>query len=81
MVFYGSDVVAYAEAVRLAVLRGDVADVYLGSRRGDEAPANTLDEEVGQDAGVEAPGAEDYEVGVEDSADGFGVRGRVLGSR
>ena len=74
----GVDVLGKAEAVGLAGLGGDVADVRLDSRRGGERAADAFDEQVGEDAGIEAAGPQNDHVCVQDGAYGLGMGGGVL---
>ncbi len=61
--------VADREVVRLAVLGGDVADVDLRRLRDRQRLADAIDQQVGQDAGQQAAGPDDDDVGLEDGAD------------
>src|SRR5437867_16852 len=71
--------IRHIETVSLALLRGDVADIYFGGIGGGDAAAYALDQEIRQNACVEAAGTEDDQVRFEDGADGLGVSGRVVG--
>ena len=62
-----ADVVERGEVVGFAGLGGDVADVDHGTERPADRLRHALDQQVGQDAGVEAAGTEDDQVGVEDA--------------
>ena len=73
-------VVLDGEAVRFAVLGSNVADEDAHPGGGAEGLANALHEEIGEDARIEAAGADDDHVGFEDRADCVRVRlgrGRV----
>ena len=60
------EVVADVVAVRLAVLRGDVADEDLERRRLLDGLDHPRDHQVGKDRRVERAGADDDQLGVHD---------------
>src|SRR3972149_1336424 len=74
----GGDVVRDAQTVGLARLSGDVADVELERGGGGEGAADAGDQQVRQDAGVEAARAQYDHVGGQEGAYRLRVSGRVL---
>src|SRR2546422_10772534 len=71
----GFEVVADPKRVRLAGLGRDVANKDLDRGRGLKRLGHPVDDEVRQDAGVEASGADDDHLGVQDRLFGFRVDG------
>ena len=73
------EMVGQVEAGRLALLRGDVADVHPRRRRGEQGRPDLGQEEARQDAREEAARADHDEVGLGDRRHGVPGRGHVLG--
>ena len=76
MALDGSEVVADPKGVRLTGLGGDVAHKDLDRGRGLERLGHPVDDEIRQDARVEASRADDDHLGVQDCLFGFGVDSR-----
>ena len=72
-----AEVIEGGEVVRFARLGGDVHDVDLRRRRGAHRAGDVRHQQIRHDAGVEAAGTEDDQIGVEDRADRRPVGGRV----
>src|SRR2546426_8575837 len=64
MILDNGDVVCDAEPVRLAVLSRHVTNVNSSGSGSDEASSNSLHEQIGENAGVEATGTQHDQVGL-----------------
>lgn len=72
------DVIVKIEGIGLATLGGDVANVDLNRPADANGVGQIGDEQVGQQAGVQATRTDDEQLGIQDGLDGLG-EGRWIG--
>jgi hypothetical protein len=71
------EVLSHAEAVRLAALGGDVADVDLDRVGSHQGTRDAFNHQVWQHAGVKTAGSDHHHVGLQNRLDGLRVGWRV----
>lgn len=75
----GTHVIFHAKAAGFTRLRGHIADIDAGGAGGFDGTRNTIDQQIGQHAGVEAAGAGDDQVSIQNRFDGGRVSAGIVG--